>query len=139
MKSLRLCCMWTVIGIIGIAVPALAHHSFTMFDQDKLIELQGTVAEFYWINPHGHIILKVDPGPGVDSQLVGEWDIECASTNIMRVQGWTSSTLKAGDRVTIVGNPLRNGAKGGSLFYVVLSNGTKLFRDIARPKPGSAP
>jgi hypothetical protein len=135
--SLR--CVWTAIGIVAMTGPALAHHSFTMFDQDKLIELSGTVAEFHWINPHSHIILNVEAGPGVDPRVVGEWDIECASTNIMRVQGWTSSILKPGDRVTIVGNPLRNGAKGGSLFYVVLSNGTKIFRDIARPKPGATP
>ena len=136
MKSLPLRCIWAAIGIVAMAVPTLAHHSFTMFDQEKLIELPGTVAEFYWINPHAHIILNVNPGPGVDPQFVGEWDIECASTNIMRVQGWTSTTLKPGDRVTIVGNPLKNGAKGGSLFYAVLSNGNKIFRDIARPKPG---
>jgi hypothetical protein len=139
MNWLSLRCVWTAIGILAMTGSALAHHSFTMFDQDKLIELSGTVAEFHWINPHSHIILNVEAGPGVDPRVVGEWDIECASTNIMRVQGWTSSILKPGDRVTIVGNPLRNGAKGGSLFYVVLSNGTKIFRDIARPKPGATP
>lgn len=139
MKSLPLRCISTAIGIVGFAVPTLAHHSFAMFDQSRLIELSGTVAEFYWVNPHPHIILNVDPGPGVDPQVVGEWDIECANTNAMRAQGWTSSTVKPGDRVTIVGNPLRNGAKGATLFYVILSDGTKLFRDIARPKPGSTP
>ena len=90
-----------VIAVAAFGIQAQAHHSFAMFDQNKLIALKGSVAEFYWINPHGHIILKVDAGPGVDPKNVGEWDIECASTNIMRLQGWSSTTLKAGDQITI--------------------------------------
>ena len=111
-----------------------AHHSFAMFDQGKLITLKGTVAEYYWINPHGHIILNVAAGPGVDPKTVGEWDIECASTSIMRLQGWSSATLKAGDQVTISANPLKDGNKGASLFYATFPDGKRLYRDIARPK-----
>jgi hypothetical protein len=111
-----------------------AHHSFAMFDQGKLITLKGTVAEYYWINPHGHIILNVVAGPGVDPKTVGEWDIECASTSIMRLQGWSSATLKAGDQVTISGNPLKDGSKGASLFYATFPDGKRMYRDIARPK-----
>jgi len=111
-----------------------AHHSFAMFDQGKLVTLKGSVAEWYWINPHGHIILKVDAAPGVDPKLVGEWDIECASTSIMRLQGWSSATLKPGDQVTIAANPLKDGNKGASLFYATFPDGKRLYRDIARPK-----
>jgi Family of unknown function (DUF6152) len=111
-----------------------AHHSFAMFDQDKLVTLKGSVAEWYWINPHGHIILKVDAAPGVDPKFVGEWDIECASTSIMRLQGWSSTTLKPGDQVTISANPLKDGTKGASLFYATFPDGKRLYRDIARPK-----
>jgi hypothetical protein len=111
-----------------------AHHSFAMFDQDKLVTLKGSVAEWYWINPHGHIILKVDAAPGVDPKFVGEWDIECASTSIMRLQGWSSTTLKPGDQVTISANPLKDGNKGASLFYATFPDGKRLYRDIARPK-----
>lgn len=111
-----------------------AHHSFAMFDQGKLITLKGTVAEYYWINPHGHIILNVAAGPDVDPKTVGEWDIECASTSIMRLQGWSSATLKAGDQVTISANPLKDGNKGASLFYATFPDGKRMYRDIARPK-----
>ena len=111
-----------------------AHHSFAMFDQDKLVTLKGSVAEWYWINPHGHIILKVDAGPGVDPKFAGEWDIECASTNIMRLQGWSSTTLKPGDQITISANPLKDGSKGASLFYATFPDGKRMYRDIARPK-----
>jgi len=130
--------IWRVLAaaavVLTVSGTVSAHHSFAMFDQDKLITIKGSVAEWYWINPHGHIILKVDAGPGVDPKNVGEWDIECASTNIMRLQGWSSTTLKAGDQITISANPLKDGSKGASLFYVTFPDGKRLYRDIARPK-----
>ena len=130
--------IWRLMAVAVVILVASgtvsAHHSFAMFDQDKLVTLKGSVAEWYWINPHGHIILKVDAAPGIDPKFVGEWDIECASTSIMRLQGWSSATLKAGDQVTISANPLKNGSKGASLFYATFPDGTRLYRDIARPK-----
>ena len=121
-------------GVLLLAATANAHHSFAMFDQGKLVTVTGSVAEYYWINPHGHIILNVEAGPGVDPKVVGEWDVECASTNIMGLQGWLSTTLKPGDKVTISGNPLKDGSKGISLFYATFPDGKRLYRDIARPK-----
>lgn len=135
MMALRIGRLFTAsVAMLVTAGTVSAHHSFAMFDQDKLVSLKGVVTEFYWINPHGHIILKVDPGPGVDAKMVGEWDVECASTSIMRLQGWSSTTLKAGDQVTISGNPLKDGSKGVSLFYATFADGKRLYRDIARPK-----
>ena len=135
MMALRIGRLFTAsVAMLVTAGTVSAHHSFAMFDQDKLVSLKGVVTEFYWINPHGHIIIKVDPGPGVDAKMVGEWDVECASTSIMRLQGSSSTTLKAGDQVTISGNPLKDGSKGVSLFYATFADGKRLYRDIARPK-----
>jgi Family of unknown function (DUF6152) len=126
------------LAILMMTIPAFAHHSFAMFDQTREISLKGTVAEFYWINPHAHLILNVEAGPGVDPKMVGEWDIEGASPGIMSVQGWSSTLVKPGDKITVVGNPLRNGQKGASLFYATLADGKRLYNDVARPKePGA--
>lgn len=125
------------VAILVMAMPAIAHHSFAMFDQTKEITLTGTVAEFYWINPHAHLILNVEAGPGVDAKMVGEWDVEGASPGIMGVQGWSSTLVKPGDKVTVVGNPLRNGQKGVSLFYATLDN-KRYYNDVARPKEAGA-
>src|SRR5690242_9005485 len=130
-------CLWIALAVVAMAGPAFAHHSFAMYDQGKQITLKGKVSEFYWLNPHGHIILQVAPGAGIDPKMVGEWDVECAATNIMARQGWTSTTLKAGEEITLVGNPLRDGEKGASLFYIILPDGKRLYRDIARPKAGA--
>ena len=127
--------LWASVGIVVMmTAPAIAHHSFAMFDQTKEITLTGTVREWHWINPHTHLILDVEPGPGVDPSMVGEWDVEGASTNIMRVQGWSSSMVKPGDKVSVTANPLRNGQKGATLFYVTLQDGKRVYNDVARPK-----
>jgi hypothetical protein len=124
-----------LVAILVAAVPVLAHHSFSMFDMEKEVAYNGTVIEYRWVNPHVHMILQVDPGTG-DPSTEGTWDIEGASTNIMARQGWTKAMFKAGDKITVVGHPLKDGSKGASMFYVVLPDGKRLYQDIARPKEG---
>jgi hypothetical protein len=118
-----------VAGIFLAAIPLFAHHSFAMFELTKDVTYEGTVVEYRWENPHTHIIIKVDSGPNA-----GVWDIEGGSTAIMGRQGWTRVTYKAGDKITVVAHPLKDGNKGASLFYAILPDGKRLYHDIARPK-----
>ena len=119
----------------AVAAPALAHHSFAMFDMEKSVPVKGTVVEYRWGNPHVHVTVKVDAAPGVDPALVGIWDLECAGgTVIMGRQGWTKSTLKAGESIDATIHPLRDGNKAASLFYITRADGSRLYTDIARPK-----
>jgi hypothetical protein len=118
----------------GSGGPLVAHHSFSMFDIDKDVTYKGVVVEYMWINPHVHFILDVKPGPGVDPASVGRWDVECGSTNVMARQGWTRATLKPGSPITMVGHPMIDGSKGVFLFYMIKADGTRQYRDIARPK-----
>jgi len=117
-----------------IVVPAHAHHSFAMFDMDKEVTYRGVVADFKWVNPHVHITVDIKAGPNIDPATVGTWDVEGGSTNIMGRQGWTRVTFKAGDSITLVGHPMKDGSKGVSLFYVIMPDGKRLYHDIARPK-----
>ena len=118
--------------------PAFGHHSFAMFDMEKDLTFRGTVVEYRWVNPHVHVLLRVESGPDVDPESVGTWDLEAAgSPLIMGRQGWTRQTLKVGDQLTVVVHPMKDGAKGASLFYVIFPDGKRLYTDIARPKPGS--
>ena len=122
---------------LAATVPAVAHHSYSMFDMEKNVTYKGTVLEYKWTNPHVHLIVDVRPGDGIDPESVGTWDLEGASTNIMGRQGWTRSTFKAGDAITAVARPLKDGAKGAALYYVTLADGRRLYMDIARPKDAS--
>jgi hypothetical protein len=78
--------------------------------------------------------VDIKAGPNIDPATVGTWDVEGGSTNIMGRQGWTRVTFKAGDPITLVGHPMKDGSKGISLFYVIMTDGKRLYHDIARPK-----
>jgi hypothetical protein len=108
-------------GLILGSVPAAAHHSFAMFDQTKKLTLVGTVKEFQWTNPHSWIQVNVQNGAATE-----EWAIEALSPNVLGRQGWKRNTLKPGDKITVVINPLRDNGKGGNLISVTLANGTVL-------------
>lgn len=125
---------WLAVCMLA-AMPALAHHSFAMFDREKEVTLQGVIKEFQWTNPHTWVQLLVT---GPDGKVV-EWSIEGTSPNGLKRQGWRSDALKSGDKVTAVIHPLRNGDPGGSLVTVTLENGTVLGRRAPTPPPGAAP
>jgi hypothetical protein len=115
---------------LTLALPAFAHHSFAMFDAAKETTLQGTVKEFQWTNPHAWVQLIV---PGPDGKTT-EWSIECASPNALKRQGWRGTSIKSGDRVTVIIHPLKSGEPGGSLVILTLPDGTQLGRRGPPPK-----
>ena len=121
MRASRLFLSALAVGALAGAAPAGAHHSFAMFDQSKRVTLNGTVKEFQWTNPHSWIQLNVANGGANE-----EWAIEALSPNVLGRQGWKKNSLKAGDKVTVVINPLRDNGKGGNLISVTLANGTTL-------------
>ena len=108
--------------VIALAVSASAHHSPVMFDRTVSKTIVGTVVKFTWTNPHSSIQLDVpnDKG-GVD-----RWGVELGSPQSMARNGWRSNLLKAGDRVTVVVNPLKSGEFGGIFVSMELADGRKL-------------
>lgn len=117
--------------LLATAGAASAHHSAAMFDHDKQVPLTGTVVQFEWTNPHSWIQIDVPNESGGTDR----WSVECNSPNNLAKQGWRSTTLKPGDKVTIVIHPLRNGDKGGSFVYVKLADGTVLADPSYRAAP----
>jgi hypothetical protein len=105
-----------------VAMPALAHHSFAMFDMKKDVTTEGYVTEFRWTNPHAWMHLDVVDGTGTKVN----WALEMTSPNNLVLSGWRRSSLKPGDKVTVTYHPLLNGKPGGSLAKVQLANGSTL-------------
>ncbi len=99
-----------------------AHHSFAMIDQSRQVTLKGTVTEFQWTNPHAWIHIDVPKPDGVKES----WQVELNSPNNLKRQGWKSSSVKPGDQVTLVLNPLKDGSKGGLFVSITLPDGTVL-------------
>ena len=116
----------TLIGAAVLLVAATfavsAHHSPVMFDRSVRKTLVGTVVEFAWMNPHASIQLDVpNDGGGTD-----RWGVELGSPNSMVRNGWRSSLLKPGDKVTVVVNPLKSGELGGIFVSITLADGRTL-------------
>ncbi len=113
-----------LVALIGAAAlgapPALAHHSFAMFDAQKEVTLSGTVREFQWTNPHSWLQVQVPQG-GASI----EYSIELGSPNSMSRRGWRRTTFKPGDKVTVVINPMRDGSSGGALVYALDAQGKR--------------
>jgi hypothetical protein len=124
------------IGFAGIAaalcaVPAVAHHSFAMFDASKLVTLEGTVKQFQWTNPHAWIILTVAEGEGAPVQ----WAIEMNGPTGLARDGWYPKTLTPGMKVKVVIHPLKDGNKGGQFLAVTLPDGTLIGNPAGRGDP----
>jgi hypothetical protein len=119
---------------LATAGAAFAHHSFAMFDRDKEVVLTGTVHEFQWTNPHAFIEVDVPNAKGEPER----WSIELNSPNNLTRQGWKSSYLKGGDKVTVTMNPLRDGKHGGLFVAIVLADGKVIKDPTSRQRPPPA-
>jgi hypothetical protein len=106
------------------ATPALAHHSFAMFDNATEMTIEGTVKEFQWTNPHAWVqVMVLDKKTGKEV----EWSVEGGSPNGLSRQGWTRKSAAAGDKVVVAIHPLKDGSPGGSLISMTV-NGKKIGR-----------
>ena len=115
---------WTIAVILAAASlglyvnPALAHHSFAMYDQTKTVVLTGVAYQFvaqanhaelhfYLIGPDGKLT-KDKEGKFVD------WGVEMAGAAAMAQQGITAAAFPAGTIFSVKMNPLRDGSNFGS-------------------------
>jgi hypothetical protein len=102
----------TALCAAAIAVaPLAAHHSAAMFDDEKVVELNGTIKEMQWTNPHIWIQVVVD-----NNGQKTEWSLEGGSPNSLSRNGWRATTFKPGDAVTVRLNPMKDGSPAGSFI-----------------------
>jgi hypothetical protein len=109
-----------VLAIVVFWGQAQAHHSFAMFDKEKMISISGTLKEFEWTNPHCWLhVVAADPATGKNV----EWAFEMGSITQIQSQGWKVDSVKPGDKITISGHPLKDGSRGGQYRSVKLADG----------------
>jgi hypothetical protein len=111
-----------VTGMLAGASVALAHHSPAVFDRTREVKLSGVVKEFRWSNPHSFIELEVREANGA----VHVWAVEMNPPSYLIKVGWRASTIKAGDAVTVMINPLRTDEKVGKFVSITLADGRVL-------------
>jgi len=122
----RLALLLAVFALPGVAS---AHHSTAMFNLDARFTINGVLKELQWTNPHAWIQVE---GPDAKGTTV-EWSIECGSPNSLARQGWKLSMFKAGQKVSVVANPMKDGTQAGLLVTITLADGTVLGPGAPRP------
>ena len=115
------------------ATPALAHHSFAMFDMSKQVQVSGTVKDFQYTNPHSWVIVMATSPDGKQT----EWGFESEGPSTLLRAGIKHSSLAPGDKVTAVGFPMRDGRPAGSLISVTKADGEVLTFRGGRPAAGA--
>lgn len=99
-----------------------AHHGTAAYDMTKSLTFKGVVTSYEFINPHAEIRVAVTD----ESGHTVNWLAETNNPNRLARRGWNRNSLKPGDTITIVGNPVKSGAPNLRLTKVVLADGTEL-------------
>jgi len=118
-------------GVLLLPVPLIAHHGAAALDTGKEITLKGTVTEWIWSNPH--CFLQFDAKD--DKGTVRNWAVETQNPTSMTQRGWSRTSFKAGDTVTVTLEPVKNGQPIGRILTVILANGDKLIAATATTPP----
>ena len=103
---------------IGAAAPALPHHSIANFDQTKKVTVKGKVTFFRLTSPHSHIDMEVTEGGKTQS-----YKFFTVGKTVMTRTGWASEDIKAGDQITVTGNPDRTDPTYLYLTEIVFASG----------------
>lgn len=100
----------------AISGSVFAHHGSAAYDSSKMVTVTGTVTDFQFVNPHVLITMNVkDPSTG----KIEKWEGELTSPNHLERAGWTKSTIRPGDEVTMTGAALKSGAPAMAIRKVM--------------------
>lgn len=107
--------------LLLVSVPISAHHGAASYST-KSTTLKGTITSIRWMNPHAEIDIEVNDTTGKAPKYI----VESVSPLALSRIGWTKSTLKPGDQITVTGNLSRNGTQILRLKKIVFPTGKEL-------------
>jgi hypothetical protein len=121
-KNFRVSILALCMGLLTIAGVAFAHHGTANYDTNKTITVKGVVTGFEFVNPHVQIFWEAKD----DSGTTQKWQGELTSPNRLSRVGWTKSSIKPGDTITIGGYPTKSGSHEIWIQKVVAGSGEEL-------------
>jgi hypothetical protein len=121
-KTIRVTLLAACIGLLALTPMAFAHHGTANYDTDKSITVKGVVTGFEFVNPHVQIFWEAKD----ESGAMQKWQGELTSPNRLSRVGWTKSSVKAGDTISISGYPTKSGSHEIWIQKVVMGNGEEL-------------
>jgi len=109
-------------GVIAASAPVVAHHGNAAFETGKQLVLDAVVAEWVWANPHCFLAFDAKDPDGT----VRRWTAETSNPPDMVNRGWNRRSFKAGDRLTVTLEPVKNGSPIGRVLEVAFPDGRVL-------------
>jgi hypothetical protein len=125
-----------ILAAVGLAVALAgasvsAHHAFSAeFDQDKPVNLEGTLTKADWVNPHAWLYLDVKNPDGT----LASWSIEMGPPNALLRRGWKRSSMQYGVVLKVEGFAAKNGKLFANATNVTMPDGTKVFVGAEEPR-----
>lgn len=114
----RLCSVLLCSVVLG-SLPAVAHHSLSIYDRGQSKTVEGVVKEFRFANPHARIFLRVAQADG----SMKEWDFEGGGVNRLSERGISINTIRSGDKISVSYNPMRDGSARGLFVAFTAADG----------------
>lgn len=110
--------------LVLVSIPALAHHSGTMFDDKETVTMTGVVKEFQYTNPHSWLIIEVTNEDGTTTT----WGFEAEGPSTLLRAGIHKSDFAPGTKIRITGNPMRDGRSAAFWLKAVRLEDGKVFQ-----------
>jgi hypothetical protein len=118
--------VWSI--VVSTAVLG-AHHAFSpVYDNKQTVTVSGVVTQFRFVNPHAFLYLDVVDDKGKSSK----WTVEFAGRLNLSEIGWSAESLKAGERVTVTGNPTHTPSQQIAFVKIVKADGSVLLPAAAQ-------
>jgi hypothetical protein len=127
--KIKVFALFFAVALLLAAVPAWAHHGDAGRYEDNVVVMKGTVVEAQLITPHSIIVFDYTD----DSGKTTRWQAEMGGrAQMIKDFGWTPSTLKPGDKITLTGRKVKSGAPYMNLTdranIVMTDSGKEIFR-----------
>ena len=115
----------TVAAVALLLSPVAAHHAFSpVYDDTRTVTVVGVVTQFRFVNPHALLSMDVPDDIG----KIAKWTVEFAGRLNLSENGWKADSLKAGERLTVTGNPTHAAGTNRMAFRRILkADGTQLL------------
>jgi hypothetical protein len=116
-------------GVMAVAAPVAAHHSFAIYDMQQNVEFHGVVDTVKFRNPHMAMTLKVTDASGQE-RIVNF--VEGAPANMLARLGLRPEMIAPGQEITAIGAPRNDDPDAWFLKVVILADGTR-FNSLQSP------